>query len=75
MTWNVKEAAGGGTDISFTYSIGGYAKDGFEALSKAADGVLGEQIERLRKWVDGSAPAGGPASHGGGSPRVKPAAG
>jgi uncharacterized protein YndB with AHSA1/START domain len=56
MTWSVKSAAGGGSDISFTYALGGYAKDGLEGLSKAADQVLGEQVERLKKLVDGASP-------------------
>jgi hypothetical protein len=51
MTWSVKAGANG-TDISLSYAIGGYAKDGFENLSKAADHVLGDQIERLRKLID-----------------------
>jgi hypothetical protein len=65
MTWSVKSAADGGTDISLIYALGGYARDGFEELSKAADHVLGEQLERLKKLVDGAAPAGvpAPASH------------
>jgi uncharacterized protein YndB with AHSA1/START domain len=58
MTLSVKSVSDG-TDISLTYVIGGYAKDGFGELSKAADGVLGEQLERLKKLVDGeSAPRG-----------------
>jgi uncharacterized protein YndB with AHSA1/START domain len=52
MTWSV-HGAGEGTDVAFTYAVGGYAKDGFDELSKAADKVLGEQIERLKKSVDG----------------------
>ena len=51
MTWAVKSGANG-TDISVSYTLGGYAKDGFDAASKAADHVLGEQIERLRKLID-----------------------
>jgi len=51
MTWAVKSGANG-TDISVSYTLGGYAKDGFDAASKAADRVLGEQIERLRKLID-----------------------
>jgi hypothetical protein len=51
MTWTVKSGANG-TDISVSYTLGGYAKDGFDAASKAADRVLGEQIERLRKLID-----------------------
>ena len=56
MTWSVKSVADG-TDISLTYVIGGYAKDGFEQLSKAADQVLAEQIERLKALVDGGSAA------------------
>src|SRR5277367_3804487 len=48
MTWSVQGAADG-SDISITYSIGGYNKDGFDELAKAADHVLGEQLERLKK--------------------------
>lgn len=51
MTWSLKPGANG-TDISVSYAVGGYAKDGFDNLSKGADHVLGEQIERLRKLID-----------------------
>ena len=51
MTWTVKPGANG-NDISVSYAIGGYSKDGFDNLSKAADQVLGLQIERLRKLID-----------------------
>jgi hypothetical protein len=61
MTLNVKSAEGGGTDISLTYTVGGYARDGFDELSKAADHVLGEQLERLKNLVDGAAAAGAAA--------------
>src|SRR5277367_5153206 len=50
MTWSVKSAASG-TDISVSYLIGGYAKDGFDEVSKGVDHVLGEQIERLKKFI------------------------
>ena len=53
MTWSVKSVAEG-TVVSFTYAIGGYAKDGFEDISKMADHMLGEQMERLKKFVDGA---------------------
>jgi len=52
MTWSVQSAAGG-TDISMTYAVGGYVKDGFDDLSKGVDHVLGEQLARLKKLVDG----------------------
>jgi hypothetical protein len=52
MTWSLQSAAGG-TDISMTYAVGGYVKDGFDDLSKGVDHVLGEQLARLKKLVDG----------------------
>lgn len=55
MTWSVKSAADG-TDVSFTYSVGGYAKEGFDEWSKMADHMLGEQMARFKKFVDESVP-------------------
>jgi hypothetical protein len=52
MTWTVKGDASG-SEISLSYSVGGYLKDGFDGASKAVDRVLGEQIERLKKFIDG----------------------
>jgi len=52
MTWSLKGSANG-TDISVSYAVGGFTKDGFEELSKAVDHVLSEQIERLKKFIDG----------------------
>ncbi len=58
LTWTVNGTAAGaggagGADISVTYAVVGYAKDGFDAMSKGVDQVLGEQIQRLRKLIDG----------------------
>ncbi len=52
MTWSL-ESVGSGTDISVSYAVGGFAKDGLDGLSKVVDRVLGEQIERLKKFIDG----------------------
>jgi uncharacterized protein YndB with AHSA1/START domain len=51
MTLNV-QSAGKGTDLTVTYAVGGYSKDGFETLSKAVDHVLGEQVARLQKLAE-----------------------
>jgi uncharacterized protein YndB with AHSA1/START domain len=51
MTWGLK-AADGGTDVALTYTLGGYAKEGFDALSKAADGVLASQVARLQRVAE-----------------------
>jgi uncharacterized protein YndB with AHSA1/START domain len=45
-------AAGGGTDLTLTYDVGGYVKDGFDGLSKGVDSVLGSQIARLKKLIE-----------------------
>jgi hypothetical protein len=42
----------GGTDLTLTYAVGGYAKDGFEGMSKGVDGVLAAQVARLKKAVE-----------------------
>jgi hypothetical protein len=52
MTLSIKAGASG-TDITMSYAAGGYVKDGFDGLSKGVDHVLGEQLERLRKLIDG----------------------
>jgi hypothetical protein len=53
MTFVIKPAAAGGSDVSLTYAVGGYVKDGFDTLSKAADEVLGIQLAGLKKFVEG----------------------
>jgi hypothetical protein len=47
MTWTLKSAPKG-TDLTLTYAVGGYSKDGFAALSTAVDQVLADQVARLR---------------------------
>ncbi len=56
LTWKLKPAATG-TDLSMTYTLGGYSKDGFAELSKAADGVLTAQIGRLKQLIESGVPA------------------
>lgn len=55
MTWTLK-ASGSGTDLSLTYALGGYYKDGFEPWSKGADGVLTDQVGRLNRLVETGSP-------------------
>ena len=55
MTWTVKGVAGG-TDISFTYVVGGYAKDGLAGMAGMTDKVLGGQVDRLKRFVEGELP-------------------
>jgi hypothetical protein len=53
LTFTLKSAANG-TDIAVNYAVGGYTKDGFEEMSKAVDHVLGEQLELLKKLIEGA---------------------
>lgn len=55
MTWQLK-ASGDGTDLSLTYALGGYYKDGFEQWSKAADDVLTDQVARLKRFMETGSP-------------------
>jgi hypothetical protein len=51
MTWSLKGSANA-TEISVTYAVGGYGKDGFDSAAKAADQVLGEQLQLLKKLIE-----------------------
>lgn len=55
MSWSLK-AAGEDTDLTLTYTVGGYVDGGFATLSKAVDGVLAEQARRLTLYVDTGMP-------------------
>ena len=55
LTWSLKPAAAG-TDLSLVYRLGGYNKEGFAQLSQAADEVLTEQLDRLKKSIAPTSP-------------------
>jgi uncharacterized protein YndB with AHSA1/START domain len=57
LTWKLKPAADG-TDVSLTYALGGYNKDGFAQLSQAGDDVLTSQVDRLKKLIETRSPEG-----------------
>jgi len=52
MTWTLK-SEGGGTDIALSYAVSGMSPQGFDSLAKAVDQVLAEQLERLKKLLEG----------------------
>jgi uncharacterized protein YndB with AHSA1/START domain len=47
---------GQGTDLTLTYDIGGYFKGGFGPLPQGADGVLADQVARLKHLVETGSP-------------------
>jgi uncharacterized protein YndB with AHSA1/START domain len=55
MSFSLK-GGNNGTDLTMTYAVGGYSKEGFDNLSKAVDGVLGEQVARLHRLIESGAP-------------------
>jgi uncharacterized protein YndB with AHSA1/START domain len=44
--------AGAGTDLTATYNVGGYLKDGLTSWAGPVDSVLGEQFSRLKTDVE-----------------------
>ncbi|MBV9043838.1 MAG: SRPBCC family protein [Alphaproteobacteria bacterium] len=55
LTYELK-AANGGTDITMTYNVGGYLKDGLAAFAPPVDHVLGEQLARLKARIETGSP-------------------
>jgi uncharacterized protein YndB with AHSA1/START domain len=44
--------ANGGTKAEMAYSVGGYMEGGFQPVVAAVDGVLRDQLERLKAYVE-----------------------
>lgn len=51
MTFSLRPA-GNATQLTLTYTVGGYSKQGFTELARAVDAVLGEQTARLKRFVE-----------------------
>jgi uncharacterized protein YndB with AHSA1/START domain len=56
LTWRLA-AAGGATRLELTYSVGGYMQGGFDKMAPAVSFVLGEQVGRLKSYVETGKPA------------------
>ena len=56
MTWKITPA-GAGSDLDLTYTVGGFVKDGLDKLAGPVDGVLGEQVQRLKQFIETGSPA------------------
>ena len=55
LTFALKPA-GDGVDLQETYAVAGYAKDGLAAWPAPVDGVLAEQLGRLKRLVETGRP-------------------
>lgn len=51
MTWEF-EAVEGGTQVTFTYAVGGYAAEGLDTIAGPVDAVVGEALARLKAQVE-----------------------
>jgi hypothetical protein len=55
LTWQI-EAAGGGTRITMTYNVGGFADRPLSDWATIVDEVLGAQVKRLARFVSSGSP-------------------
>jgi uncharacterized protein YndB with AHSA1/START domain len=55
MTWKFTPGASV-TRIELSYSVGGYLQGGFEKIAPAVDGVVGEQLGRLKTFIETGKP-------------------
>ncbi len=55
------KADGAATDLTLTYNLGGYMKGGFDGLPQGADGVLADQVLRLKRFVETGSPEAAPS--------------
>lgn len=51
-----KPKKGTGTDVELSYNLGGYVWGGYGALPAQADGVLNQQLRRLKSFVETGSP-------------------
>jgi hypothetical protein len=55
LTFQLAERAGA-TEVTLTYSVGGYRPGGLDSLAPAVDSVLGIQLGRLKSFVEKGRP-------------------
>ena len=58
MTWEFDETDGG-TAVTLQYAVGGYMPGGLDAIAAGVDGVLVEQMTRLKSFVETGSPTEG----------------
>ena len=51
MTWQLTPD-GTGTKVELVYAVGGYKPGSLQAMAPVVDGVLGEQLRRLKAYVE-----------------------
>lgn len=56
LNWTLAEKDGV-TTVTWTYAVGGYAKEGFKTWAPAVDGVLGAALKRFKSYAETGKPA------------------
>lgn len=56
MSWTLA-AAPAGSKVDLVYSVGGYMQGGADKMAGPVDGVLAEQLKRLKTFVETGSPA------------------
>jgi len=51
MTWEFEDVEGG-TQVRFTYAVGGYRAEGLDTIAAPVDNVIGEALARLKAQVE-----------------------
>ena len=55
MSWKFA-AANANTSLEVTYAVTGYQQQGFQQLAPAVDGVLSQQLDRLKRFIETGSP-------------------
>lgn len=55
LTWRLTGGSGG-TTVTLSYGVGGFIEGGFEPIAPAVNAVLGEQLRRLKLFVETGRP-------------------
>lgn len=55
MTWEFEDVEDG-TRVRFTYAVGGYSPTGLDTIAPAVDGVIGEALNRLKRYAETGSP-------------------
>lgn len=56
LTWTLTASPDGAT-IELSYAVGGFIQGGFERIAPAVETVLGEQLQRLKLFIETGKPA------------------
>jgi len=56
LTWRLLPVDNG-SKLELTYSVGGFVAGGFESIAPAVERVLGEQADRLKRFVETGIPS------------------